>query len=102
MERRHHIATDHGPMVQGGLLTAHTGSVHGNGEAPGGESSLRQGAGTGSPGSPDLETAVAAEQRGVAKKDSAPRVFGVRTKYSPKGGRGWTQGSRRSPGTATP
>src|SRR3954467_4932027 len=52
----HHIATDHGPMVQGGLLTAHPGSVHGDGKALGGESSLRQGAGTASPGCPDLET----------------------------------------------
>ena len=50
-------------MVQGGLLTAHSGSVHGDGEAPENESSLWQGAGTGSPGSPDLETAAAAEQR---------------------------------------
>ena len=50
-------------MVQGGLLIAHSGSVHGDGEAPGGESSLRQGAGAASPGSPDLETAATGEQR---------------------------------------
>ena len=62
-ERKYHIATDHGPKVQGGLLTAHPGSVHGDGEAPGGGSSLRQGAGTWSPNNPDLETAAAAEQR---------------------------------------
>ena len=55
---RHHIATDHGPMVQGGLLTAHPGSVQGDGEAPGGESSLRQCAGTRSPGSLDLEKVI--------------------------------------------
>ena len=61
-------------MVQGGLLTAHPGSVHGDGEAPGGESSLRQGAGTGSPGSPDLETA-AAEQRADREKGFYPRGF---------------------------
>ena len=48
-------------MVQGGLLTAHPGSVHVDGEAPRGESSLWQGAGTASSGSPDLETAAAAE-----------------------------------------
>src|SRR4051812_19926579 len=59
---------DRGPMVQAGLLTAHPGSVHGDGEAPGDESSLRQGAGTGSPGSPDLETAAAAEQKGILRK----------------------------------
>src|SRR3954464_3831175 len=27
----HHIATGHGPMVQGGLLTTHPGGVHGEG-----------------------------------------------------------------------
>src|SRR3954468_2102281 len=59
----HHIATDHGPTVQGGLLTAHSGGVHGYGGSPGGGVSFRQGAGAASPGSPDLETAAAAEQR---------------------------------------
>ena len=41
-------------MVQGGLLTAHPGSAHGGGEAPGDQSSLRQGAGIGSSGDPNL------------------------------------------------
>ena len=58
----HHIATDHGPMVQGGLLTVHTGGVHGYGWSPGGVISFRQGAGAASPGIPDLKTAAAAEQ----------------------------------------
>ena len=49
-------------MVQGGLLTAHPGSDHGGGEAPGDQSSLRQGVGTRSPGDPDLGIATAAEQ----------------------------------------
>ena len=49
-------------MVQGGLLKAHTRGVHGDGGAPGGGSSFRQGAGAASPGSPDLETAAAVEQ----------------------------------------
>ena len=62
-------------MVQGGLLMTHPGSVHGDGEAPGGESSLRQGAGTASPGSPDLETAAAAEQRGDQEKGLYPQGF---------------------------
>ena len=56
-------------MVQGRLLTAHSGSVHGDGEAPRGEPSLRQGAGTASPSSPDLEMAAAAVQRGDREKD---------------------------------
>src|SRR4051812_39058381 len=55
-------------MVQGRLLTAHSGGVHGDGGAPRGDSSLRQGAGTASPGSPDLETATAAIQRGDREK----------------------------------
>src|SRR3954466_14185292 len=59
----HHIVTDHRTMVQGGLLTVHPGSIHGGGEAPGGGSSLRQGAGKRSPGAPDLGSAAAAEQR---------------------------------------
>ena len=64
-------------MVQGGVLTAHLGSVHGDGEAPGDESSLRQGVGIGSPGSPGLETPVAAEQRGDHEKGFCPRGFRV-------------------------
>ena len=59
----HHIATDHGPMVQEKLLTTHPGSVHGGGEAPGGRSSLRQGAGKKSVGAADLGSAAAEEQR---------------------------------------
>ena len=49
-------------MVQGGLLTAHPGSAHGGGEAPGDQSSLRQGVGTGSYGDPNLGIMAAAEQ----------------------------------------
>ena len=49
-------------MVQGGLLTAHPGSAHGGGEAPGGDPSLRQGAGKRSSDAPDLGSATAAEQ----------------------------------------
>src|SRR3954462_417934 len=63
----HHIATGHGPMVQGGLLTAHPGGVHGGGWTPGGGSSFRHGARAASPGTPDLE--MAAAQRGYREKD---------------------------------
>ena len=62
-------------MVQGGLLTAHPGGVHGDGEAPGGGSSLRQGVGTGSPHSPDLETTAAAKQRRDREKGFCPKDF---------------------------
>src|SRR4051812_21205487 len=71
----HHIATDHGPMVQGGLLTAHPGGVHGDGGSPRGGVSFRQGAGAASPGSPDLETATAAKQRGFREKGFLIRGF---------------------------
>ena len=54
-------------MVQGGLLMAHPGGVHGYGWSPGG-GSFRQGAGAASLGSPDLETAVAAVQRGERER----------------------------------
>ena len=49
-------------MVQGGLLTAHPGAAHGGGEDVGGRSPLRQGAGTASPGDPEIGIAAAAEQ----------------------------------------
>ena len=55
-------------MVQGGLLTAHLGGVHGYGWSPGGGSTFRQGVGAASPGSPDLEMAAAAVQRGDGKR----------------------------------
>ena len=72
----HHIATGHGPMVQGGLLMAHPRGVHGDGGSLGGGSSFRQGAGVAFPGSPDLETAaVAAVQRGDGKRNFDIRGF---------------------------
>src|SRR4051812_47426894 len=68
-------ATDHGPMVQVGILTAHPGGVHGDGGSPGGGGSFRQGVGAASPGSSDLETAAAVEQRGFREKGFWCRVF---------------------------
>jgi len=62
LERKHHIAIGHGPMVQGGLLTAHPGEDHGDGEASGGQSSLWQRAETGSSGDPEIRVATTAEQ----------------------------------------
>src|ERR1041385_2854982 len=73
----HHIATDHRPMVQGRLLTVHPGSIHGGGEAPGGGSSLRQGAGKRSSCAPDLGSTAAAEQRRDRKKGFPSRGFCV-------------------------
>src|ERR1043165_2340542 len=62
-------------MVQGGLLTAHPGGVHGCGLSPGGGSSSWQGAGAASPGSPDLETAAAVVQRRVRDSQINIRRF---------------------------
>ena len=62
-------------MVQGELLTAHPGGVHGYGWYPEGGSSFRQGAEAASPGSPDLETVVAAVQRGEREKQIDIRGF---------------------------
>ena len=62
-------------MVQGGLLTTHTGGVHGYGWSLGGGSSSRQGVEAASPGSPDLETAAAAVQRRVRGKEIDIRGF---------------------------
>ena len=49
-------------MVQGGLLMAHPEDDHGGGEVSGGQSSLRQGAETASPGDPEIGIASAVEQ----------------------------------------
>src|SRR4051812_5462379 len=75
-------------MVQGGLVTAHPGSAHGGGEALEGQSSLRQGAGTGSSGCPDLPIVAAAEQRKISRKGFRPEGFWNGCKYRPKGGTG--------------
>ena len=62
-------------MVQGGLLTAHTKGVHGYGWSLGGGFSFSKGAGAASPGSPDLEIAAAAIQRGVREREIDVRGF---------------------------
>src|SRR3954470_1608792 len=82
-------------MVQGGLLTAHPGVVHGYGWSPGGGSSFRQGAGAASPGSPDLETA-AAIQRGVHESQIYIGGFHPRAKYRRRGHRGDPPGSQEA------
>ena len=91
MERRHHLAADHGPTVQGGQLTAHSGGGHGGGEAVGGQSSLWQGAGTCSSGDPEVVIAVAVKQWGKCVTRLLLGVFG--------GGKNRTKGE---PGEAPP
>ena len=50
------------PRSKEELLTKHLGGNHGDGGASGDQSSLRQGAGTGTSADPDLGIAMAAEQ----------------------------------------
>src|ERR1044072_4413636 len=82
----HHIATDHGPMVQGGLLTAHTGGIHGYGWSPGGGSpavrvpeQLLQAA-------PILKRRRRRNREEFAKKGSVLGVSTPRGKYRRRGG----------------
>src|SRR6187399_2342140 len=84
-------------MVQGGLLTTHPGSVHGGGEASGGGSPLRQGAGKSSPDAPDLGSDAAAEQRRDREKGFCPRGFRDERDIYAKGGN-----QRRSRGPRRP
>src|ERR1041385_157970 len=79
-------------MVQGKLLTAHPGSVHGGGEAPGGQSSLRQGAGKRATGAPDLGRTTAAEQRRDREKGFCLGGFASRRIYRRRGQSGGTRG----------
>src|SRR6187399_3646082 len=84
-------------MDQEGLLTTHPGSVHGGGEAPGGGSPLRQGAGKSSPGAPDLGSAAAAEQRRDREKGFRPRGFRDARSIYAKGGHQKRRGGPRRP-----
>src|ERR1041384_8020260 len=67
---------------------------NGDGDESGGTSPSRQGAGAASPGSPDLETAAAANREGFVKKGSCLGVSTPRGKYRRRGRRGATQGSQ--------
>ena len=67
-------------MVQGELLTTHTGDVHGYGWSPGGVISLRQGAGAASPGAPDLENV------GGGGTEGFPRKLFLVLGFPPRGG----------------
>src|SRR3954464_2081385 len=81
-------------MVQCVLLTAHPGRVHGGGEAPRGQSSLRQGAGKRSSGAPDIGSAAAVEQRRDHEKGFPSRGFHVTRIIWAKGAaRGGHQGT---------
>ena len=62
-------------MVQGGILTAHLGGDHGGGEDFEGQSSLRQGAETASPGDREIGIATATEQWTKSCNKVALEVF---------------------------
>src|SRR3954470_14365183 len=93
----HHIATGHGPMFQGGLLTTHPGGVHGYGWSPGGGSSFRQGAGE------LLQAALILKRRQrryrgeFAEKRSILGVSTPRAKYRRRGHRGDPRDSQEGP-----
>src|SRR4051812_31618621 len=73
-------------MVQWGLLSANPGSAHSGGEAPGDQSSLRQGAGTSSSSDLDLGIKEAAEQWRISRCGYFFRVSVPRGKYRGKEG----------------
>ena len=73
-------------MVQGGLLTAHPGGVHGYGGSPGGVISRRQGAGAASSGAPDLKNGGGGGTEGFPRKRVLAPGFLPRGQYIGEGG----------------
>jgi hypothetical protein len=63
------------PRSKEELLTKHLGGKHGDGGASGDQSSLRQGAGTGTSADPDLGIAMATEQWRKRGKGVFPKGF---------------------------
>ena len=63
------------PRSKEELLTKHLGGKHGDGGASRDQSSLREGAGTGTSADPDLGIAMAAEQRRKLEKGVHPEGF---------------------------
>ena len=63
------------PRSKEELLMKHLGGKHGDGGASGDQSSLWQGAGTGTSADPDLGTAMAAEQWRKRGKGAIPKGF---------------------------
>src|SRR4051812_12691056 len=94
----HHIATNHGPMFQGGLLTAHPGGVHGDGwlsevNPPSGRV----------PGQCLLAALILKQRRRrnieeIGKRGSLPRVSSSGGKYRRKGTARGPPGAQAPPG----
>ena len=82
-------------MVQGGLLTAHTGGVHGYGWSPEGGFSFRQGAGQLLQAAPILKQRRRNREE-FAKKGSVLGVSTLRGKYRRRGRRGDPSGSQEA------
>src|ERR1044071_6253532 len=81
----HHIATGHGPMVQGGLLTAHPGGVHGDGWSPGGGSPSGRVLGQLLLAAPILKRRRRRYREENGNSTSILGVSSTGTKYRPKG-----------------
>src|SRR4051812_13547431 len=80
-------------MVQGRLLTAHPGGVNGDGGAPRGDSSLRQGAGQRLLGSPILKRRRRRYREEIGEKSSGVEGFSSWRIYRRRGAaRGATRG----------
>ena len=70
-----HLATSMNPRSMEELLTKHLRGKHGDGGAYGDQSSLWQGAGTGTSADPDLGIAMAVEQWRKRGKEVIPEGF---------------------------
>src|SRR3954462_10611390 len=91
----HHIATGHGPMVQGGLLATHPGGVHGYGWSPGGGSSFGRVPGQLLQAAPILKRRQRRYRGEFAEKRSILGISTPRAKYRR---RGVSRGPTRQPG----
>src|SRR3954471_15016643 len=97
----HHIATGHGPMVQGGLLTTHLEGVHGYGWSPGGGPPPGRVSGQLLQAAPILKRRRRWYRGEFAEKRSILGVSSPRAKYRRRGGvEGTHQAVRRVPGAA--
>ena len=89
-------------MVQGKLLTMHHGGDHGDGEASGGQSSLRYGARQVLQAIPRSESRRRRNSRVFRVVELSLGIFLTRGKNRPKGDLGGAPWPRRPEGAATP
>src|SRR3954467_6199218 len=86
MGGEHHIATVHGPMVQGRLLTHHPGGVHGGGKVPVVILPSSRVPGRVLLALPIWEARRRRNRDAIVEKGSRPEGFETCFKYTPKGG----------------